>query len=160
MEEERFTPASRALALEAARAAISEQRDALKSVRDRALAVLAGVTAAGALLLEGVSPDVPGARGVAGWLALTAGATGLVVVLVATAQVLRPRKLFTNVRATTILGWGAEPEPDAELAMHLDDDRTKNAAVLESVHFWFGLCIYLSVPTVAAWAAVSIAWRS
>ena len=158
--EERFTPASRALALEAASAAIGEQRDALQGIRDRALAVLAGVTAAGAFLMEGVNPAVTGQRNAIGWACLIAGAGGLVVVLLAAAQVLRPRELNLNVRASTILGWGAEPEPDAELALHLDADRAANADVLAKVHSWFAACLYCAVPTVAAWAAVSIAWRS
>lgn len=148
------------LALSVATDAITEQREALQQVRDRALAVAGAVTAAGALLLHGVEVSVGGAREVAGWLCLGAGVVGLLVVLHGAAQTLRPRTVEGNMAASTVLGWPRDVEPDAQMAMHLDGCRAKNVAMLEEVHRWFTRCLAAAVPTVALWAAASILWRT
>lgn len=156
----RFTPETRALALRVATDALAEQSEALRQVRDRGIAVLGALTAAGALLLNSISPPQGGAARVLGWVALTVGGVAFVAALCCAAQMLRPRGFHRNMSASAILGWGAVAEPDAELAMHLDNDRRANAAVLDTIHEWFSWALMWSVIAVAAWVLVSIAWRN
>lgn len=156
----RFTPETRALALRVATDALAEQVEALRQVRDRGIAVLAAVTAAGALLLNSARPPSNGAARDVGGVALAAGGAAFVVALFCTVHVLRPRDFRRNMSASIILGWGSVEEPDAELAMHLDIARETNVAMLDTVHTWFSRAMMSSAVAVAAWVLVSVAWSS
>lgn len=156
----RFSSQASSLALRFASEAIIEQRDALRHVRDRCLAVLGATTAASTFLVSTIG--VPGAnppRG-ADWAPLLAGLLALAALLLCTVQVLRPRTVRGNMSASTILSWADTCEPDAELAMHLDEDREKNADMLATVHRWFLGAVLSSAAAVPSWAMVSIAWRT
>lgn len=116
--EVRFPPPVRELALRVASEAIAEQREALRQSRDRSIAVADATTAAGTLLMGDASPG--DGSGMIVWAMFASAGVGLVLVLTAVVQVLRPREFRWNLRASTLLGWVDEPEPDAELAMHED----------------------------------------
>jgi hypothetical protein len=89
------------VALEEARRSLDHQRDDLKAIRDRAVAVL-GIAAVSASVVAGLGGSAPG-RNISLW-AYLAGACLAVLVGIAL-YALWPKELVFNQSASTIVSW-------------------------------------------------------
>ncbi|WP_432951348.1 hypothetical protein ACQPXM_41275 (plasmid) [Kribbella sp. CA-253562] len=131
------------LALEEARRAIDQQREDLKSVRDRTIALLGIATVTASVVAAagaGRSSSAPS------WARYATAACIISLVLV-TLFVSWPRTIRFTYKPKVILGWADANTPDAEgrrqMAEYLESDYDKNRQVVDQLlgAFQLGICL-------------------
>jgi hypothetical protein len=95
-------PRDYSLALEEARRTLDHQRDDLKAIRDRAVAIL-GIASVSASVAGGLSTTKAGHSGVSGWAYAAGGC--LVLVIGVTLLIAWPRNVVFNQNGAKIIKW-------------------------------------------------------
>lgn len=127
-------PRDYTLALEEARRTLDHQRDDLKALRDRAIAIL-GIASVSASVAGGLSTTKSDHSEVSAW-ALAAGIC-LALVIAVTLVVSWPRKVVFNQNAATIIKWIELDKPNTpsnvqrNLAIFMQKQYDHNALLLE-----------------------------
>jgi hypothetical protein len=130
------TPPSRdySIALEEARRTLDHQRDDLKSIRDRAVAVL-GIASVSASVAGGLSTTTTSKPGISGWAYAAGGFLALVIVV--TLLIAWPRKVVFNQNGTKIIKYIDLDKPNPQsnvqrnLAIYMQRQYDRNAVLLE-----------------------------
>lgn len=121
-----------AVALEEARRSLDHQRDDLKAIRDRSIAVL-GIASISASVAASLRQPVHGQSTVTAWLVLAA--LCLMTLIVITLVIAWPRTVAFNQRGAMLVKWAEKgkdrPTIERSLAIFMDDQYQRNRVTLD-----------------------------